>query len=264
MKTTKMILMILSISIIFAAFTIQTNKWEGTWDTSFGLLEIQKNNNFKGTFPKGSLTGKIIQGNLEGNYVRNVGTNDKHKLGQKGKFKFIMLEGDSKFEGYFMPEGHRTWLNEKWIGTKRLENLSIQIQPTQNINQISWTGTWKTDKLGNLKVKVTDKDNIKGKGFKKGSVDYILTSDLDGSNLNTISGNYSEKNFIGRFKNSEGKTGSFYFVLGWGTAKNLNEFTGYLEYDDQYHNGKLIKAKYKENISGTRISSNMPSMTNYN
>ena len=264
MKSVKKIVLLCILGLFVLSFSTSDN-WIGTWDTSFGTLTIKKENNaLVGSFPRGTLNGKIKNGAFEGQYTRNVGKIDKHKLGQKGEFKFTPNTAGDKFEGYFKPEGARTWLTEKWIGTKQLAKMVVQPTTTTIPTVISWTGTWQTDKIGKLKVFVTNKDKIEGKFFIQGSVDFIITGDLVGSNFNTALGTSNQKNFIGRFKTSEGKAGYFYFVLGWGSAKNLNEFSGYLEYDDVYKNGKIVTKSYKETITGKRISSDKPNMAAYN
>lgn len=258
MKTIKsfLIISLLAISGLYA----QEDNWVGVWNTKFGKLVIKKNGDqYTGTFPKGRLTqGREQDGMLIGRYTRATPRHIKNSLGKKGEYRFILSQDKKKFDGYHKSETDTKWGSENWNGEKIVYQLvGPPVVTPINIlvsEEYIWTGTWNTDKLGTLKVLVTDKHHVNGKYSYNNKKNY---GDIKGS-LGIVNAFNDPKWFTGTITTEKNVTGEIRFHI------YEDKFTGYIRWNDGRTNALGMPTPgTTTTVTATRLSAAQPDMTSY-
>lgn len=137
------------------------------------------------------------------------------------------------------------------------------ITPTSG-EPVLWTGTWQTNKIGQLKIMWYSETHIEAKLFFMQG-DYIRVADLRGGK--DVASGFNHKYFFGGpYKDSDGKEGRFHFTVDVNNDPSLNTLTGYIYIkDNRYYNGQLnhYSPANINGITGTRTSSAVPNMNSY-
>lgn len=276
------------ILIIFLAGSLPAlaTDWKGTWNSTFGELSISSTQTRNivadmGDYVlRGNISGNVTnrQGIFSGSYMLKPGLNkpvsqiQHHRvLGSSGRFSFNLSATKQNFNGTYTTSTNK---EGTWKGTKvNVANISTREPiPTYNIQPITpptqepvlWTGTWQTNKIGQLKIKWFSEEHIEAKLFYMQG-DYIRVADLKGGK--GVSPGYNQKYFFGGpYKDSDGKEGRFHFFIDVRNDPTLNSLTGYIYIKDKrYKSGQLDpNSPYNINgITGTRTSSAEPNMNKY-
>ena len=276
--------MLAIVAMLTITTSLHASNWTGTWSTSFGEISINSKQlsnivaNMGDYVLKGSISSDAIQKDniFSGTYMlkpnlKKTTTEIQHysTLGPKGKFSFVLDATNQKYQGTFTnTQTNRDgfWTGSKIITakttTKKVESIRGKPIPQVKIEPVLWTGTWNTNKMGQIKIKWYSEDRIEAKLlFKSG--DYIRTAELKGGKISGLAGYNNKYAFAGPYKDTDGKEGFFYFQLN---SKNptLNTFTGYIMIKDKKHrDGQLDNySPYNINgITGTRTSSTEPDMS---
>lgn len=252
MNTIKLFAIISLIAI--AGLHAQGNNWVGIWNTNIGQVIIsQDGNDYKGTLPGGTFTAKYNAGDLLGLYNRTKSRYDRSGLGEMGEFRFVMFEDQSKFEGQYRVEGKDIW--QEIQGTRQI-GVVIEPIPT-NIAEyyFEWNGTWKTDKLGTLKVLVTDKDHVDAKYSYNNKKNY---GDIKGS-LGKVNAYNDQKWFTGTVTNEKKITGRIEFYI-----YEKDKFKGYIMWNDGRKNALGMPTPGTTTaVTATRLSTTKPDMRSY-
>lgn len=275
----------------FSTFSLSTfaNDWKGTWNTTFGKMTVTTIQTRDITADmgdyilRGSISGNAANrtGKFSGNYMLKPGLNKPvsqvqhyRVLGSKGEFSFNLSATKQNFNGAYTTSANKDGI---WKGSKvNVADISTK-EPIPSYNRpnitppspatqdlVLWTGTWQTNKIGQLKIKWYSETHIEAKMyFKRG--DYIRVADLKGGK-DVTSGHNHKYFFGGPYKDSDGKEGHFFFTIDVHNDPSLNTFNGYIYIKDKRHKyGQLDNySPYNINgITGTRTSSAVPNMNNY-
>lgn len=277
------------ILIIFLAGSLPAvaTDWKGTWNSTFGELSISSTQTRNivadmGDYVlRGNISGNATnrQGIFSGSYILKPGLNkpvsqiQHHRvLGSNGQFSFNLSATKQNFNGTYTTSTNK---EGPWKGTKvNVANISTRDPiPTNNIQSITpptkepvlWTGTWQTNKIGQLKIKWFSEEHIEAKLFYMQG-DYIRTADLKGGKFIAASGFNHKYFFGGPYKDSDGKEGRFHFFIDVNNDPSLNTLSGYIYIqDNRYYNGQLnhYSPANINGITGTRTSSAEPNMNKY-
>ena len=279
--------------IIFLAGSLPAvaTDWKGTWNSTFGKISISSTQTRNivadmGDYVlRGNISGNATnrQGIFSGSYLLkpNVRASTQNQvfrtLGQAGKFSFTLSDNKQSFTGTATSNSSAkssTWKGDR-INTVNTTSTQTPvgsiIERVPNLSSgsssqpVLWTGTWQTNKIGQLKIKWFSEEHIEAKLFYMQG-DYIRTADLKGGKFIAASGFNHKYFFGGPYKDSDGKEGRFHFFIDVNNDPSLNTLSGYIYIqDNRYYNGQLnhYSPANINGITGTRTSSAEPNMNKY-
>lgn len=275
--------------VIFSAFTLHAmaTDWKGTWNSTFGEISITTTATRDIVADMGDY---LLWGNITGNATNRTGVfsgsymlkpylnkplsqiQHHNILGSRGQFSITLNSTKQSFSGTYIASVNNR--EGSWSGSKvNVASTSTTTEsPVRSFSTITptkteavlWTGTWQTNKLGQLKIKWYSEDRIEAKlFFKRG--DYIRAADLRGGKVAGMAGYNNKYAFVGPYKDSDGKEGQFFFLLD-ANDPQLNTLSGYIYIKDRsYKNNQLDHYSHHNinGITGTRTSSAEPNMSRY-
>lgn len=278
--------------IIFSTitFSLEATEWTGKWISTFGEFSITSTQTTNVSADMGDyiLSGSITRTQLakndtfSGTYTLKPRLNkpfnqveNYRTLGSSGKFTFKLTATKQEFKGTATPNSTNratTWDGDKIIILDTSQTTQIpQIPNAANIPKntatepVLWTGTWKTNNLGQIKIKWYSEDHIEAKVYIKHG-DLLIYADLKGGKRISMTGFHTKYNFVGPYQDTQGRKGTFYFTIYPTLDPDLNSFQGQVQISDKRHlNGQESNiSPYNIPVKATRISSSEPNMNNYN